>query len=297
MSTRNRSNSSSYQSGCDEVYERFTAAPPAALPSGARRRPLSCSRAPALAGAPGGPMRIASLLPSATEIAFALGCGPQVVAVSHECDFPPPAAALPVLTRSAVPIGGRSRCPNRPPDMAKSAHCVIGLRRRPAPASSPGIDPPPPSSAATGSPDLIAARRRPLTTSAAAPPSAQAREAIAAARPRCRHRQSPAASRSTRSSPLGLRSRSAVGLARPPRRPRRPRLGGRGQLLVQPPRPPPRPGHRRPRPHPRRPRRPRWAARRPPPCRPPARVAPVGRARLTCPARHGNPRRSAPAPV
>ena len=53
-------------------------------------------------------MRIASLLPSATEIAFALGCGPQVVAVSHECDFPAAAAALPVLTRSAVPTTGRS---------------------------------------------------------------------------------------------------------------------------------------------------------------------------------------------
>ncbi|GBD11109.1 Vitamin B12-binding protein [bacterium HR23] len=34
-------------------------------------------------------MRIVSLLPSATEIAFALGLGEQVVAVSHECDYPP----------------------------------------------------------------------------------------------------------------------------------------------------------------------------------------------------------------
>ena len=53
-------------------------------------------------------MRIVSLLPSATEILFALGAGPDVVGVSHECDFPAPAAGLPVLTRPCVPTDGRS---------------------------------------------------------------------------------------------------------------------------------------------------------------------------------------------
>jgi iron complex transport system substrate-binding protein len=47
-------------------------------------------------------MRIASLLPSATEIAFALGLGDQVVAVSHECDYPSEAAKRPVLTKSTI---------------------------------------------------------------------------------------------------------------------------------------------------------------------------------------------------
>ena len=47
-------------------------------------------------------MRIASLLPSATEIAFALGLGDQVVAVSHECDYPPEAAKRRVLTKSTI---------------------------------------------------------------------------------------------------------------------------------------------------------------------------------------------------
>src|SRR6266852_563920 len=47
-------------------------------------------------------LRIASLLPSATEIAFALGLGDQVVAVSHECDYPPEASNRPVLTKSAI---------------------------------------------------------------------------------------------------------------------------------------------------------------------------------------------------
>ena len=47
-------------------------------------------------------MRIASLLPSATEIAYALGAGDEVVAVSHECDYPEAARGRPVLTGSAV---------------------------------------------------------------------------------------------------------------------------------------------------------------------------------------------------
>ena len=48
-------------------------------------------------------MRIASLVPSATEMLFALGLGDQVVAVTHECDYPPEAAGKPHLTRSLVP--------------------------------------------------------------------------------------------------------------------------------------------------------------------------------------------------
>src|SRR6266704_3565857 len=47
-------------------------------------------------------MRIASLLPSATEILFSLGLGDQVVAVSHECDYPPEASKRPALTNSAL---------------------------------------------------------------------------------------------------------------------------------------------------------------------------------------------------
>jgi iron complex transport system substrate-binding protein len=50
-------------------------------------------------------MRIASLVPSATETLFALGLGDQVVAVTHECDWPPEAATLPHLTRTVIPEG------------------------------------------------------------------------------------------------------------------------------------------------------------------------------------------------
>jgi iron complex transport system substrate-binding protein len=50
-------------------------------------------------------MRIASLVPSATELLFAMGLGEQVVAVTHECDFPPDAIDLPQLTTSVIPAG------------------------------------------------------------------------------------------------------------------------------------------------------------------------------------------------
>jgi len=43
-------------------------------------------------------MRIVSLLPSATEIVYALGLGDELVGRTHECDYPPEAAAVPVVT-------------------------------------------------------------------------------------------------------------------------------------------------------------------------------------------------------
>ena len=46
------------------------------------------------------PMRIVSLLPSATEIVFALGLGDSLVGVSHMCDYPAAARGLPVVSRS-----------------------------------------------------------------------------------------------------------------------------------------------------------------------------------------------------
>lgn len=49
-------------------------------------------------------MRIVSLLPSATESLFALGIGDQLVAVTHECDYPPETASLPVVTRSTLAL-------------------------------------------------------------------------------------------------------------------------------------------------------------------------------------------------
>jgi iron complex transport system substrate-binding protein len=47
-------------------------------------------------------MRICSLLPSATEIAYAIGLGDSVIGVSHECDFPADAATKPPLLRARI---------------------------------------------------------------------------------------------------------------------------------------------------------------------------------------------------
>jgi iron complex transport system substrate-binding protein len=49
--------------------------------------------------------RIASLLPSATEIVRALGLESSLVAVSHSCDFPGVVETLPRVTRTTVPSG------------------------------------------------------------------------------------------------------------------------------------------------------------------------------------------------
>lgn len=50
-------------------------------------------------------MKIASLLPSATEIVYALGLGDDLVGVTDECDYPADAVTKPVISRSALPQG------------------------------------------------------------------------------------------------------------------------------------------------------------------------------------------------
>jgi iron complex transport system substrate-binding protein len=46
--------------------------------------------------------RVISLLPSATEILFAIGAGEHVVGVTHECDFPDAVRDLPKVTSSEL---------------------------------------------------------------------------------------------------------------------------------------------------------------------------------------------------
>ena len=48
-------------------------------------------------------MRIVSLLPSATEIVYALGLAEHLVGVTDECDWPPQARTVGVVSRSALP--------------------------------------------------------------------------------------------------------------------------------------------------------------------------------------------------
>lgn len=50
-------------------------------------------------------MRIVSLLPSATEMLFALGAGDEVVGVTFECDFPARAQTRTIVSTSSMPHG------------------------------------------------------------------------------------------------------------------------------------------------------------------------------------------------
>ena len=54
-------------------------------------------------------MRIVSLIPSATEILFAIGAGDDVVGVTFECDHPPAARERPVVSTSTMPEGLTAR--------------------------------------------------------------------------------------------------------------------------------------------------------------------------------------------
>src|SRR2546428_12952575 len=51
-------------------------------------------------------LRIASFLPAATEMVYQLGLGDQLVGVTHECDYPPPAKTKPVLGDCALDLSG-----------------------------------------------------------------------------------------------------------------------------------------------------------------------------------------------
>lgn len=52
---------------------------------------------------------IVSFLPSATEMACALGLSDQLVGITHECDYPPEIKGKPVVVRNALPIENMSQ--------------------------------------------------------------------------------------------------------------------------------------------------------------------------------------------
>jgi iron complex transport system substrate-binding protein len=53
--------------------------------------------------------RIVSFLPSATEMACALGLGDRLVGITHECDYPPEIGGKQVVVRSALPVESMSQ--------------------------------------------------------------------------------------------------------------------------------------------------------------------------------------------
>lgn len=113
-------------------------------------------------------MRIVSLVPAGTEILFALGLERDIVAVSHECDYPPEAEALPRLTRSVIDGAHKTSAAI---DAAVSARKATG-------APLHHIDP---DHLTTASPDLIITQG---LCNVCALPSRAVREALANMSPR-----------------------------------------------------------------------------------------------------------------
>src|SRR4051812_42134302 len=82
-------------------------------------------------------LRVVSLLSSATEMLYALGLGANVLAVSHECDWPPEVASKPRATSAAIdssqPSGEideqvRRRLANGEPLYTVDAELISSLR-------------------------------------------------------------------------------------------------------------------------------------------------------------------------
>jgi iron complex transport system substrate-binding protein len=74
-------------------------------------------------------LRIISLIPSATEIVFALGLGDFLVGRSHECDYPSPVKQLPVCTEPKFnPEGDSGEIHERVNNLLTSALSVYRVK-------------------------------------------------------------------------------------------------------------------------------------------------------------------------
>src|SRR5690606_38149247 len=80
--------------------------PPVGAPASVRWGPSTCGRQRTTCGERNGLVRIVSMLSSATEIVYALGLQEHLVAISHECDYPPEALRLPRASRSRFDPAG-----------------------------------------------------------------------------------------------------------------------------------------------------------------------------------------------
>jgi iron complex transport system substrate-binding protein len=82
-------------------------------------------------------MRVVSLLPSATEVCYALGIEP--VGTSHECDYPPAAEDLPAMNRSRVDPDASSAEINEQVTAAESEGGVYAVDREALAAADPDL--------------------------------------------------------------------------------------------------------------------------------------------------------------
>src|SRR5262249_39504453 len=80
-------------------HQERTRDPPAASASG-----LACALGVLSYAVMAPALRIVSFLPSATEMACALGLAEQLVGVTHECDYPQEIKGKPIVVRSVLPV-------------------------------------------------------------------------------------------------------------------------------------------------------------------------------------------------
>lgn len=74
-------------------------------------------------------MKIISLLPSATEIACALGLADNLVGISHECDYPATVLSLPRVTYSHIPEGSLQEIDTHVTARKKAGVSLYGIQR------------------------------------------------------------------------------------------------------------------------------------------------------------------------
>jgi iron complex transport system substrate-binding protein len=84
-------------------------------------------------------MRVAALLPAATDIVIALGAGDQLVAVTHACTLPSRLAGVPRVTRSRVAAGGASGIDAQVSDLSSAGAPLFELDEALLSAQRPAV--------------------------------------------------------------------------------------------------------------------------------------------------------------
>src|SRR4051812_12937739 len=86
------------------------------------------------------PLRVVTLIASATEIVCALGCEALLVGRSHECDHPASVKKLPQLTAPRIDVSGSSReIDERVKSAVKEALSVYSVDARALEAVGPDV--------------------------------------------------------------------------------------------------------------------------------------------------------------
>ena len=84
-------------------------------------------------------MRVAALLPAATDIVIALGAGEQLVAVTHACTLPRKLAAIPRVTRSRVTSSGAPAIDAQVTDLSQAGAPLFDLDETTLAAQTPDV--------------------------------------------------------------------------------------------------------------------------------------------------------------